>query len=65
MKPWSPLPALAKVILALPITVPGVRILVSGNILSEAGDTIRLMQPDATTRDFDDAVAAFEKLGTT
>ena len=40
----------------------GVRILVSGNILSEAGDTIRLMQPDAMTQDFDDTVAAFEKL---
>lgn len=56
------LPTLARLILALRVSVPGVRILVSGNIVAEATDSLRLMQPDAMTEDFDEAFAALERL---
>ncbi|APE45708.1 hypothetical protein BOO69_19335 (plasmid) [Sulfitobacter alexandrii] len=56
------LPALARLILALRVSVPGVRILVSGNIVDEARDSIRLMQVDAMTSDLKEAIAEMERL---
>lgn len=56
------LPALARLILALRVSVPGVRILISGNIVAEAIDSIRLMQVDVVTTDLEEAIAAMDRL---
>lgn len=54
------LPALARLILAVRVSRPGVRILVSGHIVDEAEDSIRLMHVDGMSRDFKGAIALLE-----
>ena len=58
------LPALARLILALRIATPNALILVSGNVVDVAGESVALMHADATAREFRDAMRAFEQLRT-
>lgn len=50
------LPSLAKLILALRVSVPYAQILVSGNAANLDLESIKLMHPDAVTEDFEQAM---------
>ncbi|WP_299193310.1 cobalamin-dependent protein [uncultured Litoreibacter sp.] len=53
---------LAKLIVAIRLWAPHALILVSGNIVATAEDTVRLMGPDAMATEFDSARDALERL---
>jgi methanogenic corrinoid protein MtbC1 len=50
------LPALARLVLALRVSEPSALILVSGNIVNEARDSIKLMHVDAMSAHFEEAM---------
>ena len=56
------LPDLARLILALRVSIPHARILVSGNIVAEAEDSIRLIHPDAMNSSYEGAHEELETL---
>lgn len=51
---------LARLVLALRVTLPQAHILVSGNIVNEAGENVQLMDVDAMTPDFEEARDAID-----
>ena len=56
------LQALAQLVLALRISAPNARILVSGNIAEIAPESIRLMQVDGISRDYNEAMRELNRL---
>ncbi|WP_432816559.1 cobalamin B12-binding domain-containing protein [Sulfitobacter sp. JB4-11] len=56
------LPDLARLVLALRVSVPHALILVSGNIVAEAEDSIRLIHADAMSSSYEGARTALETL---
>lgn len=55
-------PDLARLVMALRIQRPGAMILVSGNVVDAARESVRLMHVDAMERDFPNAMNALERL---
>lgn len=56
------LPSLAKLILALRVSIPDAKILVSGAAVETHADKIALMHPDASARTFEEAMEALQDL---
>lgn len=59
------LPALAKLVVAIRLAAPKVLIMVSGPIVDEAPDEVRLMGVDGMASDYDSALLVIEDLWTT
>ena len=55
-------PALARAVLALRISAPRAMILISGNIVDAAEDSVQLMHVDALARQFDEAMSEMDRL---
>lgn len=59
------LPNLARLVLALRISAPNARILVSGNIIDAAEESVRLMHVDGMGRSFEEAMEELNRLWAT
>ena len=58
------LPNLAKLVMAIRVSIPNARILVSGNVIRAAEESVRLMHVDGIGRDFDGAMKELARLWT-